>query len=66
MLTLKEGEVATHWGTAQDEALEDLKTAVINADPLSLPIWGKDYPFVLFTDWSKRSKGAVLCQLVEK
>ncbi|MEO1099015.1 MAG: hypothetical protein AAFX57_14885, partial [Bacteroidota bacterium] len=61
LLSLKETEVEEHWKEEQDEALDILKTAVIRAEPLHLPRWDDKCPFVLYTDWSRKGKGAVLC-----
>lgn len=61
LLSVKENEVGEKWGTEQQEALETLQAAVVNAEPLFLPRYDPGCPFVLYTDWSKVGKGAVLC-----
>ena len=49
-----------HWGTDQQAAFEQLKAALITAPVLHLPEMGK--PFVLYTDASDATIGAVLAQ----
>ncbi|GJP34234.1 hypothetical protein CLOM_g18682 [Closterium sp. NIES-68] len=59
---LREGQ-AWKWGTEEEQARKDLLEAIKAGTVLLLP--KKDTPYIIYTDWSSKGMGAVLCQELE-